>query len=136
MVRHIGCLCGFAVVLLVSWVLRASIPTPGAMPSARQLPDVPRSLLWTPPRAVTGPRVTRPPRIRVGPDTSNNWSGYVITAPAGSVSDVTGSWVVPGVTCAPGETSFASFWIGIDGDSSPTVEQIGTDSDCQNGIPT
>jgi Peptidase A4 family len=139
MVRHIGWLCGFVMVLLMSWVSRASTPTPGAVPSAwHLLTGAPWSTLWTPPLALVDPRVVHPPRIRVGPATATNWSGYAVTGPAGSVSDVTGSWVVPSVTWAAGETSYASFWIGIDGDSlsSPTLEQIGTISSCRNGIPT
>lgn len=68
--------------------------------------------------------------------TSTNWSGYAVTGPSGSVSDVTGTWTVPtlaGCTSAP---QYSSFWIGIDGYDSNTVEQIGTDSDCVNGTPT
>jgi Peptidase A4 family len=134
--RHIGWLCGFIVVLLMSWVLCASLPTVASLPSARPLTGAPRDALLTPPLAAVAPGVVHPPRIRVGPDTSTNWSGYVVTGPAGSVSDVTGSWVVPAVTCATSKTAASSFWIGIDGDASPTVEQIGTDSDCQHGVPT
>jgi hypothetical protein len=40
------------------------------------------------------------------------------------------------VTCAAGETSYSSFWVGLDGYTSNTVEQTGTDSDCVNGTPT
>jgi hypothetical protein len=74
------------------------------------------------------------PRIRSGPSTSTNWSGYAVTGAAGSVSDVKASWVVPAIqgTC-PSTNQYASFWVGIDGYSSNTVEQIGTDSDCQGG---
>lgn len=39
------------------------------------------------------------------------------------------------MACAAGENSWSSPWVGIDGDTSSTVEQIGTDSDCQNGTP-
>src|SRR5438034_2180148 len=67
---------------------------------------------------------------------SYNWSGYAVNGAVGSVTDVKGSWKVPAVTCAPGETSYSSFWTGIDGFNSSTVEQTGTDSDCQNGVPT
>jgi len=67
---------------------------------------------------------------------SYNWSGYAVNGAVGSVTDVKGSWTVPTVTCAPGETSYSSFWAGIDGFNSSTVEQTGTDSDCQNGVPT
>lgn len=76
------------------------------------------------------------PRIRAGPSTSINWSGYAVTGSAGSVNDVKASWVVPAIqgTC-PSTNEYASFWVGIDGYSSSTVEQTGTDSDCQNGSP-
>ena len=68
--------------------------------------------------------------------TSTNWSGYAVTGPKGSVSDVKGSWVVPTIQGAcPSTGQYASFWVGIDGYSSNTVEQVGTDSDCQNGEP-
>lgn len=66
--------------------------------------------------------------------TSTNWSGYGV--PASGAMDVQGSWIQPAVTCASGENSWASPWIGIDGYTSNTVEQIGTDGDCSNGKPT
>ena len=69
--------------------------------------------------------------------TSTNWSGYAVTGAKGSVTSVTASWIVPAIVGAcPPEDQYASFWVGIDGYSSNTVEQIGTDSDCQNGVPT
>jgi hypothetical protein len=49
---------------------------------------------------------------------------------------VSASWTEPSVSCAAGETSYSSFWVGLDGDTSSTVEQIGTSADCQNGTPT
>jgi hypothetical protein len=75
---------------------------------------------------------------------SYNWSGYAVTAATGSVTDVKSSWIVPTVasTCAGVPEGYAAFWTGIDGWSSNTVEQIGTDSDCVNlagtrtGTPT
>lgn len=77
------------------------------------------------------------PRIRAGATSSLNWSGYAVTGPAGSVTDAKSSWVVPAIvgTC-PSTNQYSSFWVGIDGYSSSTVEQTGTDSDCQNGTPT
>ena len=67
---------------------------------------------------------------------STNWSGYAVTGPSGSVSKAKGSWVVPAVQGSCTSTNqYSSFWVGIDGFSSGTVEQIGTDSDCQNGAP-
>jgi hypothetical protein len=69
------------------------------------------------------------PRIRaVTAGSATNWSGYAINAANGSVTNVSGSWVVPEVVGGtPGQSS--SFWIGIDGNTSNTVEQTGTDSD-------
>jgi hypothetical protein len=69
--------------------------------------------------------------------TSDNWSGYAVTGLEGSVSSVTGSWIVPAVNCeAPNPTvGAASYWIGIDGYTTATVEQTGTDSDCASGTP-
>jgi hypothetical protein len=69
-------------------------------------------------------------------DYSLNWAGYALDSPINSVTDVKGSWIVPSVTCSKRQTSYSSFWLGIDGYNSNTVEQIGTDSDCRNGKPT
>src|SRR2546421_7208669 len=83
------------------------------------------------------PQLTLAPRAHDGSFQSTNWSGYAVTGASGSVSDAKGSWTVPAIqgTC-PGINQYSSFWVGIDGFSSGTVEQTGTDSDCQNGAPT
>ena len=78
------------------------------------------------------------PGVRHSTTTSStNWAGWAVTATSGSVTDVKGSWIVPKIqgTC-PSKSQFSSFWVGIDGYSSSTVEQTGTDSDCQSGSPT
>jgi hypothetical protein len=66
---------------------------------------------------------------------STNWAGYAATGPTGSVSDVRGSWVEPKVhgTCPTTRNLYSSFWVGIDGFTSNSVEQTGTDADCQGG---
>jgi hypothetical protein len=67
---------------------------------------------------------------------SYNWAGYALGATTGSVSDVKGSWKVPavlGALCATTSWHASSFWVGIDGFSSGTVEQTGTESDCYEG---
>lgn len=63
---------------------------------------------------------------------SYNWAGYAVSSGAGTVTQVTGSWTQPAVTCGKG-TALAAFWIGIDGYSSNTVEQDGTLAQCHNG---
>ena len=65
---------------------------------------------------------------------SGNWAGYV---EYGTIfNSVAGSWVVPTVTCAAGSNLLSMQWVGIDGQSSPTVEQVGTQTGCSNGVPT
>ena len=71
--------------------------------------------------------------------TSTNWSGYAVTGAQNSVSNVKGSWKVPtvfGCSSAGQPDQYSSFWIGIDGYNSNTVEQIGTESDCIGGVPS
>jgi len=87
--------------------------------------------------ASTAAAIVQAPRIRAKDGTSTNWSGYAVetslTSPqSGAVSDVKGTWTVPSVTCGSTAT-YSSFWVGIDGYSSNSVEQTGTDSDCSGG---
>lgn len=63
---------------------------------------------------------------------STNWSGYADTT--GTFSSVSASWTEPTATCSRGD-QYASFWVGIDGYNSGTVEQLGTDSDCVGRTP-
>ncbi len=83
------------------------------------------------------PQLALAPRNHDASSNSTNWSGFAVTGSAGSVSDAKGSWIVPTIqgTC-PSTNQYSSFWVGIDGFNSGTVEQTGTDSDCQNGVPT
>lgn len=73
------------------------------------------------------------PRHKFGRGTSTNWSGYAV--PGTGATHVIGTWTAPAASCASGENSWSSPWVGIDGYASNTVEQIGTDSDCWNGTP-
>lgn len=74
--------------------------------------------------------------VRMSSTTSSNWAGWAVTGVRGSVSDVKGSWIVPTVTgCVAGTHTYSSFWVGIDGYSSNSVEQTGTDSDCNGATP-
>jgi Peptidase A4 family len=65
-----------------------------------------------------------------------NWSGYADTASkAQTFSKVSGAWTVPSVSCTP-EDQITSDWVGLDGFSSSTVEQLGTFSWCFEGTAT
>lgn len=66
------------------------------------------------------------------------WSGYVAkdaTSPtmvASPFTEVVAKWREPAVTC-PDANARVSIWVGLDGDGSPTVEQVGTVATC-NGL--
>lgn len=61
---------------------------------------------------------------------SQNWSGYA--AHAKSYKKISASWVQPTAHCTASRT-FSSFWVGLDGYNSNTVEQTGTEADCISG---
>jgi hypothetical protein len=64
---------------------------------------------------------------------SSNWSGY---ADMGSgFSAVNSNWTVPTISCTAA-TSYSAHWIGIDGATSSTVEQDGTEANCSGGAPS
>ena len=84
------------------------------------------------------PRQHNPIKDRVdrgdGTSTSTNWSGYAVLG--SSFTSAEGSWVVPTASCSGvSGDQYASFWVGLDGYSSTTVEQTGTDSDCVGTSP-
>jgi hypothetical protein len=58
---------------------------------------------------------------------STNWSGYAATT--GTFTSVTASWTQPTGTCTSGD-QYSAFWVGLDGYSSSTVEQTGSEVDC------
>lgn len=66
--------------------------------------------------------------------TSSNWSGYAATGGTGAFSSVSASWVEPMGHCTPGR-QYSSFWVGLDGYSSSTVEQTGSEVDCSGSTP-
>lgn len=68
-----------------------------------------------------------------------NWSGYAdVEAGMNSVSSVSGSWVIPKVECPNGlyrnQDAFIAQWVGLDGVTSGTVEQLGTGTQCYDGV--
>lgn len=69
---------------------------------------------------------------RISNSTSTNWSGYAVTG--SRYTSISASWTEPSVTCS-GTTAYSSFWVGLDGDTSGTVEQTGTDADCSGSTP-
>ena len=79
-----------------------------------------------------GPAVTAQAATRqAAPVTVSVWAGYV--AHSAAYSSVTSTWAEPAVSCGSAESS-AAFWVGIDGYSDATVEQIGTEAHCVGGV--
>ena len=75
-----------------------------------------------------------------GVSTSVNWSGYAVETNLANpqqyaFTDVQATWIVPSLSpsTSSNQTAYSSTWIGLDGDSSKTVEQIGIEQDFVNG---
>jgi hypothetical protein len=66
--------------------------------------------------------------------TSSNWSGYAATGGNGAFTSVSASWTEPTGHCSSG-SQFSSFWVGLDGFSSQSVEQTGSEVDCSGSTP-
>jgi hypothetical protein len=78
---------------------------------------------------------TRPLVAHGGPAnaaTSTNWSGYA--AASGTYKSVSATWNEPKGTCS-GTAKYSSFWVGLDGYNSSTVEQTGSEVDCSGSTP-
>jgi hypothetical protein len=67
--------------------------------------------------------------------TSSNWAGYVATGSNGTFTSVSSNWTEPVGHCNGAGGKYAAFWVGIDGYTSQTVEQIGSEVDCSGFLP-
>ena len=76
---------------------------------------------------------------------SVNWSGFAdVQNTAGTgpgttpISSVSGSWTIPRVNCVSGqyrnEDVIVAQWVGLDGFNDDTVEQLGTEAECFEGV--
>jgi hypothetical protein len=64
--------------------------------------------------------------------TSSSWAGYA--AHSTTYTSVTSSWVQPSISCTS-SGYYAAFWVGLDGYSSASTEQAGTENDCSGSTP-
>jgi hypothetical protein len=90
----------------------------------------------TPP-VYSGPAIAFPVGATSCPPTcySYSWSGYFVSGPKGSVTDVKGSWTVPtytGALCNVNEFYFVSITVYIA--DSKTAENPGIAVDCYEGV--
>jgi Peptidase A4 family len=71
---------------------------------------------------------------------SVNWSGFADsdTTSGSTVTSVSGDWTIPAVRCLPrpyqNQDAFLANWVGIDGFNDQTVEQLGTATQCFEGV--
>jgi hypothetical protein len=67
---------------------------------------------------------------------SLNWSGYAVTGRRGAFHSVSSAWTEPTAHCAGVRgLRLSSFWVGLDGANSNSVEQLGTEADCHGTRP-
>lgn len=82
------------------------------------------------------------PRVAAGGATelgSFNWSGFAdVEGGANTISSVSGHWVIPYVQCPSGnyryQDAIIAQWVGLDGFTDETVEQLGTATQCFEGV--
>jgi hypothetical protein len=75
---------------------------------------------------------------------SYNWSGFADVQNTGTgpgttpIPAVSGSWTIPQVNCLSGQyrnqDAFQAQWVGLDGFTDGTVEQLGTGTQCYEGV--
>lgn len=77
--------------------------------------------------------------LKIKASTSANWSGYVAESTmshptSGFIISVKGNWTIPTITGNSSLNTYVAIWVGIDGYSDGTVEQIGTEQEWVNGL--
>jgi hypothetical protein len=66
---------------------------------------------------------------------STNWAGYAAARPATTFRYVQATFFVPYLDCTTTTNAFSSHWVGLDGLSSRTVEQLGVEAGCAGATP-
>ena len=127
----LGCVATVAILLLTPALARAA-----ARPATHTHPRLPAPGQTAAPRPLA-PGQTAAPRplgatVNGTETTSVNWCGYDVLI--GPYESVTATWVQPKVYSSGGVLSDAAFWVGLDGDGSNTVEQIGTEGYSQGVV--
>ena len=64
-------------------------------------------------------------------EVGGGWAGYV--ASSTTYTSVTATWTQPVVKCGSSSTADVATWVGLDGYTSDSVEQIGTEAACEGG---
>jgi Peptidase A4 family len=72
--------------------------------------------------------------MRGDTQTTPNWAGYAVTGSDGEFSSVSAGYTVPALKC-PGGSQASGLWVGLDGDTTLTVEQTGIAALCKGTTP-
>jgi hypothetical protein len=151
--RSATALFGFSLILLVGQGAPSGVTASGKAPSASVVAQARANFIKTmsahaPAVGRTGgwvsPGVKHQGAIKTHNGTvtgmpSANWSGYAdAEASTTTVSNVSGSWTIPRVQCLPrpyqNQDVFNANWVGIDGFNDQTVEQLGSATQCFEGV--
>jgi Peptidase A4 family len=96
---------------------------------------------WVSPKQTKLPGATKPAKGTASSFPSLNWSGFADTSSTSTADDfsyVSGNWTIPQVSCPSGayrtQGAYIANWVGIDGFSDSTVEQLGTAAECYEGV--
>jgi hypothetical protein len=104
-----------------------------AAPTAAHLSGADTTATPAQSRSVMHPAAAHTPFLHGKNDTSTNWAGWVVDGATHAFTTVESTFTLPKVTCTgEGDTSF---WVGMDGDTSSSVEQIGASGDCDGTTP-
>ena len=137
MKRHVFAVASAAVLVTLTPAAASALLAPSAYRS--RIPGASAARRVTITRAAATARAAVPtdvatpehdPMRRVRLGVAQNWAGYI--AHGGPFSSASTTWTEPSISCGSGESAVASF-AGLDGATSPTVEQIGTFAECQGG---
>lgn len=115
-------------------IAACALALPGLVPAAATAAT---PLIFTPMQHAAGATpffISHGGGARNANSTSTNWSGYAATGAKGAFTSVTTTFTQPAVTCTSGD-QYSSFWVGLDGYNSNSVEQTGTEADCVGSTP-
>jgi hypothetical protein len=150
--RAATALLGIPLLLLVVQAVPTSVTGTGAAPSRavvaaaradfiKKMSDHATAIAngVTPGGKQLGPALPQAANGTVTAFPSINWSGYGDSeSGTNTVSYVSGSWTIPAVQCLSppyqNQDAFLSDWVGIDGLTNGTVEQLGTATQCFEGV--
>jgi hypothetical protein len=117
---------GFTTTPTATPTATATTPQASTSPTATATTTTTPTATATPTTTATGAGVSQA--------TSPSWAGYAATGAAGTFTSAAANWIVPPVACN-GAATRSSYAVGLDGDGTSTIEQIGTEGDCAGDFP-